>query len=150
VQNPLSDSDINSQYESNIMNLNKVIIIGNLVRDAEKRVGASGVSYGVFTVATNHRYTDKRGERQEETAFVPCLTFGPSVEWLAGKKKGTQTIVSGWLRTESWEQAGTRKSRLILVCESVQFVRRAVGNVTLAATVNEHNGNTVGDNDIPF
>lgn len=133
-------------------NLNKVVIIGNLVRDPEKRVGSSGVPFGVFTLASNYRYTDKKGQRQEEAAFVPCLAFGAAVDWLLEKKKGAMTIVSGRLRTDSWDDNGTRMSRLILICESVQFVQKTMTNETPTMTVNGRNGNgnDNGTDDIPF
>jgi single-stranded DNA-binding protein len=68
-------------------NLNKAVIVGHPVRDPEKQVGPSGNPFGLFTIAANCRYTDKNGQSQEEAAFVPCLTFGPAVEWLTEKKK---------------------------------------------------------------
>jgi single-strand DNA-binding protein len=137
--------------EKDIMaNLNKVVIVGHLVRDPEKRVGPSGNPFGLFTIAANYRYTDKNGQRQEEAAFVPCLVFGAAVEWLLEKRKGALTIVSGRLRTESWEQDGTRMSRLILVCETAQFAQKADGNGTPVATASGRNGNCAVESDIPF
>jgi len=89
-------------------------------------------------------------EESEKAAFVPCLVFGAAVEWLLEKKKGALTIVSGRLRTESWEQDGTRMFRLILVCETAQFAQKTDGNGTPVATASGRNGNCAVDSDIPF
>ncbi len=130
--------------------LNKVVLVGYLVRDPEKRVGPSGVPLGVFTLAANHRYTDKKGQRQEETAFVPCLAFGTAVDWLLERKKGALTIVSGRLRTESWEHDGKRASRLVVICESLQFAQKSLANGDSVAAALGDNGGAIPKGEIPF
>jgi single-strand DNA-binding protein len=131
-------------------NLNKVVIVGHLVQDPEKQVGPSGNPFGLFTIAANFRYKDKSGRPHEEAAFIPCLAFGAAVEWLLERKKGALAIVSGRLRTDSWDDNGTRMSRLIVVCETVQFAQEMGGDGTTNATIERRNGSDAGANDIPF
>lgn len=131
-------------------NLNKVILVGHLVRDPEKRMGPSGNPFGLFTIACNYRYKDKNSKPQEEVAFVPCLVFGPAIEWLSDKKRGTLTIVCGRLRTESWDDSGTQMSQLVLVCESVQFAEKSSRSGTTAVATNAGKGDGAADNNIPF
>ncbi len=103
-------------------NLNKVVLAGYLVRDPERRVTAGGTPLGCFTVAANHVYLDKTGQRQQEAAFVPCVVFGAASSWLLERRKGAALLVSGRLRTETWEKDGHHASRLVLICDSVQFL----------------------------
>ena len=49
--------------------VNKVILIGNLGRDPEVRSTPSGQPVASFTLATNRRWKDKSGQRQEQTEW---------------------------------------------------------------------------------
>ena len=51
------------------MDLNKVMIIGNLTRDPEIRTTPSGQPVASFTVVTNLVWTDQTGQRQEKAEF---------------------------------------------------------------------------------
>jgi single-strand DNA-binding protein len=101
--------------------LSTVTFTGRLVRDPQLRRGESGNLWGVFTLASNYHYKDKHGAFQEETAFVDCKTFGRWAESLAKHKKGDMALVSGRLKTDSWEKDGRKQSKLIVICDSVRF-----------------------------
>ncbi|HPU92432.1 MAG TPA: single-stranded DNA-binding protein, partial [bacterium] len=51
------------------MDLNKVMIIGNLTRDPEIRTTPNGQPVASFTVVTNLVWTDQTGQRQEKAEF---------------------------------------------------------------------------------
>jgi len=106
--------------------LNVTTLMGRLTRNPELRSGKSGARFAVFTVAVNRKWKDE-GTQREEAAFVPCLAFGPPAEWVAAGKKGESVMVSGRLRTESWEFDGTNHSRLVLVVSELQVVRLVFG-----------------------
>jgi len=40
---------------------------------------------------------------------------------LAKHKKGDMALVSGRLKTDSWEKDGRKQSKLIVICDSVRF-----------------------------
>jgi single-strand DNA-binding protein len=102
--------------------------MGRLVRDSEIRFSSSGIAVASITIAANRRWKSKSGEIEEETAFVPCVVFGPPAEWTKEHRKGESLIVAGHLRTDSWQREGTAHSRLILVVDEIQFVERKRGN----------------------
>jgi single stranded DNA-binding protein len=111
----------NNQPERKSMsNLNVTVLMGRLVRDPIIR--NNGSKMGFFYIASNHRYRDKAEVAQEETAFVACKCFGGWTDALARHQKGDMVMVEGRLRTETWNNEGTSRSQLILVCDSVQFV----------------------------
>ncbi len=111
----------NNQPERKSMsNLNVTVLMGRLVRAPIIR--NNGSKMGFFYIASNRRYRDKADVAQEETAFVACKCFGGWTDALARHQKGDMVMVEGRLRTEAWNNEGTSRSQLILVCDSVQFV----------------------------
>lgn len=101
--------------------LNNVIVTGRLVRDPVIRNVSNGSTMGIFTVASNYCYKEKAGGFQEEVAFLPCVIFGRWTDTLSRHQKGEMILVSGRLRTESWEQDGERRTQLGMVCDSLKF-----------------------------
>ncbi len=98
--------------------INNATVCGRLVRDPEIR--SNGNSWATFTVAANNRWKER-----EEVAFIPCIVFGPVADWCKEHRKGEQVIVSGRLRTSSWERDGQQHSRLELVVDQIQFLSRS-------------------------
>lgn len=104
------------------MNLNKVIIAGNLTRSPELRQTTNGTSVASFGIATNRAWTDERGERQEEVEFHNITVFGKQAETAAEYlRKGQFAFIEGRLRTSSWESEGVKRSRTEIVAERIQF-----------------------------
>ena len=64
--------------------VNKVILIGNLGRDPEVRTTTSGQPVASFSLATNRRWTDRSGQRQEQTEWHNIVCWGRQAE-IAGQ-----------------------------------------------------------------
>ena len=64
--------------------LNKVLLIGNLGRDPEVRSTPSGQPVASFTLATNRRWRDKSGAKQEQTEWHNIVVWGRQAE-IAGQ-----------------------------------------------------------------
>ncbi|MFW5966485.1 MAG: single-stranded DNA-binding protein, partial [Persicimonas sp.] len=62
------------------MSVNKAIIVGNLGADPEVRYTQSGTPVANMRIATNERWTDKSGERQERTEWHRVVVFGKTAE----------------------------------------------------------------------
>lgn len=107
-----------------MINLNTCTILGRLVREPVIHNSPQG-SCAIFTLATNRRWTDKNGNQQTESAFIPCKAFNGWTKGLQGLEKGSPILVSGRLRTESWETDGTMRSQLCLTCDVVQSLEVA-------------------------
>ncbi|HEX3530959.1 MAG TPA: single-stranded DNA-binding protein [Thermoanaerobaculia bacterium] len=105
--------------------VNKVILIGNLGRDPEVRSTQSGQPVASFTLATNRRWRDKAGNKQEETEWHNIVVWGKQAE-IAGQylKKGKQIYLEGRLQTRSWEdrQSGEKKYKTEIVCDNFQML----------------------------
>jgi len=85
------------------MSLNKVMLIGNLGRDPEVRYTQGGTAVANFTLATNERWTDANGQKQERTEWHRVVVWGKQAE-IAGEylRKGRQIYVEGALQTREW------------------------------------------------
>jgi single stranded DNA-binding protein len=106
-------------------NLNVTVLVGRLVRTPIIRI--NGSKMGFFYIASNRRYRDKAEVFQEETAFVACKCFGAWTDALARHQKGDIVMLEGRLRTETWNNEGTSRWQLILVCDSVQLLSQNHG-----------------------
>ncbi len=106
------------------MNFNKVIIVGRLTRDPEKRaLPDSGMSVVNIGVATNSYFKNKSGESQERTEFHDVVLFGNLADTTAQYlKKGSLALFEGRLQTRSWDdKEGVKRYRTEIIAERVQF-----------------------------
>lgn len=121
--------------------LNKAMIIGNLGRDPEMRFTPNGNPVTTFSVATNRRWTNAEGERQEETEWFNVECWNRLAETCNQfLNKGRRVYVEGRLRTRSWEgQDGVRRYRTEIVANSVLFLdrRSSVGEMPEEAELQE-------------
>lgn len=101
----------------------KTIILGNLGADPDLKFLPSGQAVAEFSVATTERWTDKNGQKQEETEWHRCKIFGKQAEALAKyMTKGKQVLVEGRNKTRSWEKDGVKRYMTEVVATSVQFL----------------------------
>lgn len=106
------------------MNLNKVIIAGNLTRDPELRQTASGQNVCTVGVATNRVWNDPSGQKQQATEFHNVVLWGRLAEITNQYlKKGRLILIEGRLQTRSWDdkQTGQKKYKTEIVAETIQF-----------------------------
>ncbi|MBE0636796.1 single-stranded DNA-binding protein [Candidatus Bipolaricaulota bacterium] len=104
--------------------LNRVILIGNLTADPELRYTPSGTARTKFSIAVNRQYKNPSGQLQEETTFVPIVTWGSQAENCANYlSKGRSVAIEGRLRIDSFDNAeGERKKIVEVVASTVQFL----------------------------
>lgn len=99
--------------------LNKVMLIGNLGKDAETRQTPSGTSVTNFRIATTARIKDAAtGDWKEKTDWHDVVLWrGERVaQYLT---KGRQVFVEGRLQTRSYEDRnGEKRFRTEVVCDN--------------------------------
>lgn len=90
--------------------VNKVILIGNLGRDAEVRHLDSSQTVASFSIAVSESYKNKQGERVDSTEWINIVLWGKLAE-IAEKylKKGSKVYIEGKLKTRTWEKDGVTK-----------------------------------------
>ncbi len=77
--------------------LNRIMLIGNLGRDAETRFTTSNVSVTSFSLATTHGFKNKEGNWQNETTWHNIVSFSLSDYFKDNLKKGKKVYVEGRL-----------------------------------------------------
>ena len=89
--------------------VNKVLLIGNLGRDAETAYTASQIAVTKFSVATSRRWKDQQsGEWKEETDWTR-VTLWRGENVAPYLTKGTQVYVEGRLQTRSYDDKDGKK-----------------------------------------
>ncbi|MBI2514946.1 single-stranded DNA-binding protein [Candidatus Wolfebacteria bacterium] len=111
------------------MNLNKVLLVGNLTRDPELRTLPSGAAVASFGVATNRVWKNPQGQKQEDVQFHNVVAFGRQAEIINQYlSKGSLVLVEGRIQTRSWDaKDGVKQYRTEIVAERVQFGPRREG-----------------------
>lgn len=127
------------------MYINKAIIYGNLTRDPELKSLPSGSTVVNFSVATNHTWKDKNGERQESVEYHNVVAFGRTAETInTYMKKGSGIYVEGRIQTRSWDGAADNKKnyRTEIIADKVQFGPKRDNSIKSVVSV--------GKNDSPL
>jgi single-strand DNA-binding protein len=90
--------------------VNKVILVGNLGRDAELRYTPGGAPVATLNMATTEVWNDKGGQRQEKTEWHRVILWGKTAESLNEYlTKGKQIYVEGRLQTRQWDDKDGNK-----------------------------------------
>ena len=112
------------------MNLNKVLIVGRLTADPELRTTASGTHVVSFSVATNRNWTDKDGNRKEDTEFHNVVAWGRQADVVNQfSKKGNTILVEGRLQTRAWDgKDGQSRRTTEIIAERIQLGPRPAGS----------------------
>jgi single-strand DNA-binding protein len=90
--------------------VNKVILVGNLGRDAEVRFTPGGQAVATLNLATTEQWNDREGQRQEKTEWHRVVLWGKQAETLNQYlQKGKQIYIEGRLQTRQWDDKDGNK-----------------------------------------
>lgn len=111
------------------MDLNKVMIIGNVVRDPEMRSTPGGQNVSSFSIATNLVWKDQSGQKQEKAEFHNIVAWRRLAEISSQYlKKGSKIYVEGRLQTRSWDDPnGVKRYRTEIIAENMIMLDRIGG-----------------------
>lgn len=107
--------------------LNRVILVGRIVRDPELKRTASGTSVTSFTIAIDN--PTKAGS-EKTTSFIPCTSWNKTAENVAKYcSKGTLVGIDGRLNQRSYEDKNGNKHSIVdVIAETVQFLEKKGNN----------------------
>jgi len=102
--------------------VNNVVLIGRLTRDAELKYTTSGIAVTKFSIAVNKKR--KSGDTyKDEAHFFEIVLWGKSAESLhVYLKKGKQVAVTGELTQDRWEQNGQNHSKVAVTASAIQLL----------------------------
>src|SRR5712672_2174943 len=109
--------------------VNKVILVGNLGRDAELRYTPGGAAVATLNMATTEVWNDKGGQRQEKTEWHRIVLWGKQAESLQEYlTKGKQIYVEGRLQTRQWDDTdGLKRSTTELKADRITLLSGGAG-----------------------
>lgn len=136
--------------------LNKIIVMGRLVRDPESKPTASGVSCAAFTLACDRDYVPKGQEREAD--FLDCVAWQRAADFAQMHfVKGRMAVVEGRLQINHWTATdGSKRKAAQIAAERVYFAdgkpRRGEADDTshMPATPAEAGFTAVEDAELPF
>lgn len=130
--------------------MNKVVLIGRLVRDPELKYNpGNGNAIASFTLAVDRKI---KKEGQPEADFIGCVAFGKTAETIATYfTKGRLIGVSGNIHTGSFEdKEGKKVYKTHVYVEEFQFLEKGNKNNDAAPSEINDNGLTLVEGDTPF
>ncbi len=142
--------------------VNKVILIGNLGKDPEKRVTGTGQTVTNFNIATSERWRNSANEPQERTEWHRVVVWGAQAESCAQYlSKGRPVYVEGRLQTRQWDDKdGNKRYTTEVVAQRVQFLGSPTGakstgesygtNAPTPASNTTPDFGDTGPDDVPF
>lgn len=104
--------------------MNKAILVGNLGNDPEVRHTTNGTAVCNFRMATNERFNNAQGERQERTEWHRIVVWGKMAE-ICGQylEKGRQVMIEGKLQTRQWtDRENQTRYTTEIVAQRVEFL----------------------------
>lgn len=118
--------------------MNKVILIGRLVKDPELSKASNDLSYCKFSLAVDRAYKNTTGEKV--TDFINCVAWRVQAENLCKfMRKGNQIMVEGELQVRSYEDTAGNKKTVFEVCvNNIEFLGKSANET-----------NTTNSNKIP-
>lgn len=101
--------------------LNKIVLMGRLVRDPELRRTGGGTAVATLTLAVDRDYTSQSGEK--ETDFIDVVAWRSTAEFVSKYfSKGRMAVVEGRLQIRDWtDKDGGRRRSAEVVADSVYF-----------------------------
>jgi single-strand DNA-binding protein len=106
------------------MNINRVVLTGNLTRDPELRSTGGGFSVCKLGIAVNtRRKNGTTGQWEEKPNFFRVTVFGQQGENCAQYlRKGRAVAIDGRLEWSQWESDGQKRESIDIIAETVQFL----------------------------
>ncbi len=139
--------------------VNRVLLMGRLVKDPELRKTNSDVSFATFTLAVDNRMRESDGTRG--TIFIDCRVFRDQADSLVkNTRKGSRIAVDGSLNQRNFERKdGTKGKSIEVIVDSVTFLdpkkdapaeEPKFDDVPAQSSGNNLDLNDLPDDDLPF
>jgi single-strand DNA-binding protein len=127
-----------------MVDLNHVVLIGRLTRDAELKYTAAGQAVCKFSIAVNRR--KKTGDQWvDEPNFFDIVLWGRQGESLNQYLvKGKMVGVDGELRQDRWEQDGQNRSKVEIVAANLQLLGGGPNGVPAGSSSGGGYGSSAG------
>lgn len=126
--------------------MNRIILIGNLTSDVEKKQTSTGVAYCRFSIAVNRRFAKSK----DEVDYFNILCWrGLADVCAANLSKGRKVAVDGSIQINKFQgQDGATKYQIEVTADDVEFLSNRGGEKSQDQEPQEIDEEEVGD--LPF
>lgn len=137
--------------------INKVVLVGRIVREPELRYTPQNTAVATFTLAVNRRFKNAQGEREAD--FINCVIWRQPAENLANwAKKGTLVGITGSIQVRNYEnKEGQRVYVTEVLADNFQMIERNSNKTEKGKTKSNQDKDPfagspmeVSDDDLPF
>lgn len=137
--------------------INKVVLVGRIVREPELRYTPQNTAVATFTLAVNRRFKNAQGEREAD--FINCVIWRQPAENLANwAKKGTLVGITGSIQARNYEnKEGQRVYVTEVLADNFQMIERNSNKTEKGKTKSNQDKDPfagspmeVSDDDLPF
>ncbi len=131
--------------------LNKVMLIGNLGKDAETRFTTNNLSISNFTLATSNSYKGKDGNWVNETTWHNIVSFSLSDYMKENLKKGRKFYVEGRISKRDYtDKDGIKRYSTEIISERLIPLDSSGTAEDNQTQVSEPNVSVEENEDLPF
>ena len=104
--------------------MNRIILLGRLVKDPDVKVTTSGKTVCTFTLAVDRPFTAKNGQREAD--FINIQTWNKTAEIVGNNlSKGQRLLVEGRLQIRSYDgKDGQKHYATEVIADRVEFIER--------------------------
>jgi single-strand DNA-binding protein len=112
--------------EAKMTDINSVVVVGRLTRDAELKYTSGGTAIGKFSIAVNRSKKTDSGWT-DEASFFDVVHFGKSAEAVNQYlTKGQQVALQGELVQNRWKNdKGENRSKVEINARTVQLIGKS-------------------------
>lgn len=128
--------------------MNRIVLLGRLVRDPEVRYTQTGKVVTQFTIAVDRPFNNQEGQREAD--FIPIVIWGKQAEVCGNSlTKGQRVLVEGRLQIRNYDaKDGSKRYVTEVIADHFEFIERKDSS---SGTQNAGGFNDLGSaRDIPF
>ena len=105
--------------------MNKVIILGRLVKDPVVQYTKTGKCYTQFTVASHRNY--KNADGNYDADFINCVAWNKTAEAIGNSiSKGHRILLEGSINIRSYEKDGIRKWITEILVSRFEYIEQKI------------------------
>ncbi len=104
---------------------NRIVLVGNLTRDPDRKQLTSGQNVCRLSLATNRQFKNRQtGAMVQEVCYIDIDVWGPQADSCSQYlQKGRSVLIEGRLKFDSWEDAqGNKRGKHSVVADRVVFL----------------------------
>ncbi|MBR2140342.1 MAG: single-stranded DNA-binding protein [Phascolarctobacterium sp.] len=113
--------------------MNKIVLLGRLVRDPEVRYTQNGKVVATFTLAVDRPFAGEDGKREAD--FIGCVIWGKPAELLGNSVgKGQRLLIDGRIQNRSYEaKDGSKRYVTEVICNGFEYIEKKGENGSTGA-----------------